>query len=233
MRIMFVLFFAALSGCVTQGKNTTQYNKNESVNIINEKTVNMPYSKVWDILVRDLAKSFYVINNIDKESRIVNVSFNSTEPADFVDCGRTVRTYSEGKNVERYEYDVAGKSTFKVATPRQEHPSLYNYAVINRDSDLEGRANIYIAPSDSDPNKTTASVNTRYILKVRVKGELFAKDVSGNIYPRGVIPEESSTYTFNTNSVATKDAGHGTTITCFSKGKLESDILNIVLENQQ
>lgn len=232
MRIIFLLFFAALSGCVTQGKNTTQYNKNERVNIINEKTVNAPYSKVWDILVRDLAKSFYVINNIDKESRIVNVSFNSTEPADFVDCGRTIRTYSEGKNVERYEYDVAGKSTFKFSTLRQEHPSFYNYAVLKRESDLEGRANIYVAPLDSDPNKTTVSVNTRYILKSRVKGELFAKHASGNIFPRGTIPEESSTYTFNTNSVATKDFGNGDTVVCFSKGKLESDILHIVMEKQ-
>lgn len=228
MKVVIILTLVFVSGCATQGTNTMQYSEGKTNKVENETTVSAPYSQVWDTLVRDLAKSFYVINNIDKESRIINISFNSTDPVEFVDCGRSTRTYTEGGVTERYEYDVAAKTSFKVATSRQEHPSFSNYVLLTREPNLEGRSNIYVAPLVSDPTKTTVSVNTRYILSVKVKGEGFAKHVSGNIQTRGRIPEDSTTFTFNTNSVAKHDAGSGVTVTCSSKGKLESDILDII-----
>jgi hypothetical protein len=56
----------ALAGCATQGKNSFQYTEPKQAPIRNEIQVNAPQPQVWDTLVRDLAKSFYVINNIDR-----------------------------------------------------------------------------------------------------------------------------------------------------------------------
>ncbi|WP_137917946.1 hypothetical protein [Hydrogenophaga sp. 2FB] len=228
MKVTLLASLLLIGGCATQGTSTHHYSESVKRKIANETTVDGAYSAVWDVLVRDLAKSFYVINNIDKESRIINVSFTSTDADDYVDCGRTQRTFAEGERVERYDYAVASKSTFKVAAQRQEHPAFSNYAVIVREPILEGRANIYVAPVPGDVARTTISVNTRYILNIRVRGEGFAKHISGNIQSRGRLPEETSTYTFNTGGSSSKDAGNGVTVTCSSRGKLESEILGFV-----
>ena len=228
MRIIIVLASIAFTGCATQGVSTSQYTEGKRTAIKNEITVSGQYSGVWDALVRDLAKSFYVINNIDKDSRIINVSFSSQKPDDYIDCGRTQRSFREGEHTESFNYAVAARSTFKVAAARQEHPAFSNYAVFTREPALEGRANIYVAPSTADPNSTTVSVNTRYILNVKVRGEGFAKHISGNVMSRGRIPEETYTQTFNTNSSSSTDAGGGVSVVCFATGALEREILDLL-----
>lgn len=232
MKKSLLLALSMLSGCAVQGVNTLKYADSKFEPIKNEIQINEPYLKVWDALVRDLAKSFYIINNIDKESRIINVSFSSTEPVDFVDCGKSTRTYSEGSKEEKFEYELAASSIYKFATPQQEDPAFNNYVMINREPILEGRSNIYIAPVDSDSTKTSISVNSRYILTIKAKGQIYAKHISGRVFTRGSIPEETSTWSFNTNEVVKKDLGGGVIVTCFSKGKLEKDILGILQGNK-
>lgn len=219
------LFFV---GCATQGVSTYNYQDKQPVTIKNELSVNKPYSMVWDGVVRELSKSFYVINNIDKESRIINLSFSSNSPVEYVDCGKTKRFYTQGSKKESWEYDVAGSASFKVAASQQEHPAFANYAVIRREPSLEGRANIYVAPDDKNSSNTVVTVNTRYILTQKVKGEAFAEHISGAVHPRGRLQDETFTYTFNTNRPGKLEAGGGEYVTCFSKGKLEEEILDMV-----
>lgn len=228
MKAIIPFLAISISGCATQGQNTYEYIKGDQIKIVNEITVDSPYSQVWDMLVRDLAKSFYVINNIDKESRIINVSLTSTEAEQYVDCGRSSRTYTEGSRVESFNYNVASKTSFKVAAPGQEHPSMRNYAIINREPVLDARSNIYIAPLLSDPSKTTVSINTRYVITLKTKGEAFAQHVSGAIHNRGPIPEDSVILAFNTGTVATKEQQNAPTLFCFANGRLEEDVLSIL-----
>ena len=218
-----------LSGCATQGTNTFKYNPSTLLKIPNEITVSKPYSEVWDGLVKELSKSFYVINNIDKESRIINLSFSSSSPSDFVDCGKSYRTYKQGDKLETYNYNVAGSAKFKVATEKQEHPSFVNYVLINRKPNLEGRSNIYIAPEEHDKTRTSITVNTRYIVSVIVKGEAFAEHVNGNVFSRGQIPENTTTVSFNTNQIGQVEVGNPEMLTCVSKGKLEKEVLEMVV----
>ena len=216
-----------ITGCATQGISSFKYTENASMQINNEIVVSKPQSQVWDILVKELSKSFYVINNIDKESRIINVSFSSNSPSEYIDCGKSHRTYTQGDKTETYDYDVAGPATFKVATARQEHPAFANYVIIRREPLLDGRSNIYVAPDEKDNSKTIVTVNTRYIWTIKVKGESFAQHVNGNVFSRGRLPEETTTVTFNTSQSGQQDIGDGSKMTCFSKGKLEKDILDM------
>lgn len=217
-----------ISGCATQGVNSFNYTAPIPVQIKNEGIVQKPYSQVWDGLVKEISKSFYVINNIDKESRIINLSFNTNTPADFVNCGKSHRTYTQGDKIDVFDYDVAGSSKFKVAGQKQPHPAWASYAVILREPSLEGRANIYIAPDDKDKNTTIVTINARYIWTVKTKGESFNEHANGNVISTGRIPEETSIISFNTNTIGTKDDVNGVKLTCISKGKLETELLGFI-----
>jgi hypothetical protein len=228
-RISIAIAVLSASGCATQGVNTANYTAATPHIVKNEKTVPRRQAVVWDELVRELSKSFYVINNIERESRIINVSFNSNSPSDYVDCGRTVRTYAEGDKREVFDYAVADPSRFKVAGTQQPRPELKTYAFFNRQPSLEGRSNIYVAPDPSDPNRTLVSVNTRYVVSVLVRREAFVEHVNGRIMRRDTLPDQSFSFMFNTNKASTTTPPDGgQAITCSGRGRLETDILDMV-----
>lgn len=63
--------------------------------------------------MKQLAKSFFVVNNIEKESRLINVSFSTETPEKYINCGRTTRTFKLGDEVLTTSYDVAADSSYK------------------------------------------------------------------------------------------------------------------------
>lgn len=230
MRLVFAIFVVSVfvSGCATQGVNSLKYQPGTPKQVQNEITVSKPYSEVWDKLVKELSKSFYVINNIDKESRIINISFSSSSPSDYVDCGRSHRTYSKGDKVQVFDYGIVEKAKYVLATDRQPDKNFSYYGVVNRNPSLDGLANVYVAPSEIDKNKTTVTVNVRYVAKVDVTGELFSEHWRGMLFPQGSVPPTSSTFAFNTNQVGSFDVGGGEPVKCFSTGNLENEILKMV-----
>ena len=137
--ICMICYVVVISGCATQGVNSMKYTEPEMVKINNEITVDKPYSVVWDSLVKQISKSFYMINNIDKESRIINISFTVNNPENYVDCGKTTRTYGYNDKVESFQYDVAGASDYKIAGNEQPHPAWISYALVHRSTSLAGR----------------------------------------------------------------------------------------------
>jgi hypothetical protein len=227
--IFVVAIFLSMIGCATPGRSGYTLQKPSSYTVKNEKTVNRPFNEVWDELVRDLAKSFFVINNIDKASRIINVSFNSETPEKFIDCGRTQRTYSRGKENEEYAYEIAASSSFKMAFAAGPYKNLPGTRFANRRTSLDGRMNIYVAPVDGG---TQISANARYIFTVNVSGSYVIENVYGTPIERGNLPYiPPSTCSFNTNQPNTCVWGTGQDtrpVTCQSKGVLENEILNFV-----
>lgn len=215
-----------VSGCATQGVSTTNYTNPQLVKINNEKVVPKTQSDVWDMLVKQLSKSFYVINNIDKASWIINISFSSNSPEEYIDCGRTTRTYTRGEEREVNNYDTAGSFDFKLAVP-----SFAYYVDIRRKTFLEGRSNIYLEPDEKDQNTTIITVNTRYIWTLKVGGNVIAEDAKDYIlWSLRVIDilEKTSTIVFNTNQTGQDDS-----VKCVSKGKLEKEILDMVRGNSK
>jgi hypothetical protein len=224
--VIAIMLFA--SGCAAaQGINTVKYDPPTPPKVKNEVVIAKPYTEVWDELVKELSKSFYVINNIDKESHIINISVNSNQPARYADCGKTHRSYTQGDSKEVFYYDVAGTSEFKVATPLQPDKNFSYFVLVRREPTLEGRANIYIAPSEIDKNKTVVIVNASYVFTARAKGQVFAKNFLGNVVSYERMPEETSIISFNTNSPGSI-GGTGEKVTCCSTGKLEKDIIGMV-----
>lgn len=224
-----VLSILMLAGCATQGKNTANFTLSTPTTVNNEMVVSQPYSQVWDKLVKELSKSYYVINNIDKESRIINLSFSSASPQEYVDCGSSARTYTQGDHTNSFKYDIASSSRYKMATPRQPSPSFYYYADVIRTTSLEGRSNIYLAPDEADKTKTRVAVNTRYILSIAIRGQVFQENFQGSIISSSPLPmEPPTTIAFNTNKPVQHDWGGGVSSSCFGNGKLEKEILGLL-----
>ena len=227
--IFVVVIFLSMIGCATPGRSGFMIQKPSRDTVKNEKIVNRSFDEVWDELVRDLAKSFFVINNIDKASRIINVSFNSETPEKFIDCGKTQRTYSRGKENVEYVYEIAASSSYKTAFAAGPYKNLPGTNFVNRRTSLDGRMNIYVAPVAGG---TQISVNARYILTVTVSGSYVIENVYGNPIQSGNPPYIApSTCSFNTNQPNTCVWGTGQDtqpVTCQSKGVLESEVLNFV-----
>jgi hypothetical protein len=227
--IAIALSAAVAAGCATPGTSNIGYLPPENpTKMSNEVVVDKPFESVWDALVRDLAKSFYVINNIEKQSRLINVSFSTDAPETYVDCGTTTRTYARGDENQTYKYNVASSFTYKVAARTgnlNQFPVTRN---ISRRTVLEGRANIYVAPEGQG---TRVSVNARYILSVNTQGVYTVENVYGTPIERGALPQRTFTATFNTNQPTTVDwgtPGQPMQVTCHSRGRLEHDILQLV-----
>ena len=217
-----------IAGCATPGTSTFSYTPPQNpTKIQNEIILSKPFEAVWDSFVRELAKSFYVINNIDKQSRIINVSFSTDTPEAYVDCGITTRIYSRGDERQTYKYQLASASTYKMATSTGINNQLPQTAVISRRSSLEGRVNIYVAPEDQN---TRVSVNIRYVLTIKTEGTYTTENRYGTPIQSGTIPAQTSTATFNTNQPTTFNWGtpqQPAEGTCQSLGRLEKDILQL------
>ncbi|HET6419199.1 MAG TPA: hypothetical protein VFG19_03525 [Geobacteraceae bacterium] len=213
-------------GCAAQGVSRIDYKAPTPVKVNNEITVNKPCAQVWDKLVNQLSKSFYIVNSIDKASRTINLSFRTNRPSEYADCGSTHRTYVQGYKIETYDFETAGPSEFKVATPKQPDKNYSYYVNINRNTMLEGRAVVNIAPSERDSSSTVITVNTRYIWTLKVNGQVFAEHFLGKVNPEKRLPEETRTIEFTTNWPG-KGIGNDLTICC-SKGKLEGEILDMI-----
>ncbi len=200
-----------LAACASSSVN---YRTPSTYNITTEKVLNFSFSKAWDSYVAKLSESFFVINNISKESRIINVSFGTNQPGEFVDCGHTTRTSN---------HPATGKQTFSYEVADD---SVYNAGVqgtnvvwrVRRDTSLEGRANIYMAPNG---NQTNLKVNARYVWSSNVSA-------SSNVGGTGL---DHKTVSFSTKEIATQsDESFGTLVTwsCRSNGTLEKRLLNLI-----
>lgn len=208
-RIFFLpLFIFFLNACAT---SSAAYKPSSEYHVETERVVNAPFDVVWDKYVAELSKSFFVINNISKESKIINVSFSANKPSEFIDCGSATRqSYHPATGEQTFNYQSADSSSFNVG---QEGTNvLWTY---NRNARLEGRANIYIAP---EQHGTLLRVNAKYVWSVTVHGY----SNTG-----GLAPANTNTLDFSSTTVANLSIPEGV-LTCRSKGILEKNLLNLI-----
>jgi len=226
-RTFCVILAAFLTSCVTV-QSAYQYQEPKPISTSNEVVINRPFSEVWDVLVGNLAKSFFVINNVEKESRIINVSFLTDTPESYIDCGRSHRTTQVGEESKSYDYAVAESSSFMYVTKWGIYKNLPAEILIKRQTSLDGRINIYVAPRGE---KTVITANARYVLTVRSAGNIRYLNAFNGLVKSEPYPLESVTITFSTNQPGSADwgsAGQSRTIRCYSTGKLETETLNLV-----
>lgn len=199
--ISVLLIAGLLTGCIS---STVDYKKPQMQSINNTKFIKSDFDKAWDILVRNLSSDFFVINNIDKSSRLINVSFSTNTPSSFVDCGMTSRTFSNARGTQNYNYQTSDSINYSIAVG-------INAFNIQKVSKLDGVLNIYIAPESQG---SVVTVNGKYVLNNEFKGVSFDGQQRDSL---------SKSFSFSTKSPYSEQD-----ITCVSNGKLEKKILDMV-----
>ncbi len=218
LTLILLISIFALGGCVAPATSIFHYKTNDQITVNNEKLINKPFETVWDELVRELAKSFFVINNVSKESRLMNVSFSSAFPEKYIDCGISARTFTDSQGQQKYNYAVAEDSSYKVAGESQ--PPFSFVHNVQRKTNLEGRINVYVAPEGGN---TLITVNARYVFTVVTSGHTSTHNLYGQVMGRDALPSSIYTQSFNTNELSKDSDG----AVCFATGVLEKEILDV------
>ena len=225
-----ISLYVFLSGCeiVEPGSSTADYTYPKLGSAINERLIDAPFEEVWDHLIGELVKSYFFINNVEKESRILNITFSTNTPEEYVDCGVTkIKTHYHQKEPETYEFEVAAKSNFKLAGSYGQDNNLAYFQHVKRDTKLEMRINIFVAPNK---RKTKVTVNTLYIITVSFSGTVESYNAFGKLKDSQPLREMNYDVTFSTNSPETVDLGspnESNLVTCGGKGVLERTILEL------
>jgi hypothetical protein len=208
--LLVVLLVIVIAGCRTGKLDYT--NPTATSSQANSKTIERPRDVVWNSSIPKLGKQFFVINNLDKSSGLINISY-SGNPESFIDCGR-ITSYVKSAGGER-THDFAGSSP----TQSYEVVNSKGFYYVERNMSLEGRMNLIFEEIDQNSTKVTA--NTRYI----VTRQVISRYVKGKPYP----PEtKTHTISFNSGEGASFPVPlfDGRVTHCVSTGKLELDILS-------
>lgn len=206
MKKIIILFIisALLSGCA--GK--FEYTRPSGKPILSNSIVfNMGKDKLWRQFVPELGKQFFIINNLDKDSGIINLSYGG-DPQKYVDCGY-INSYVKNARGERTYYFPASKAF-------QEYEIMKNgLYFVSRKMNLEGRINIIVEEIGS--NKSRVTVNIKYIV---------TKNVSISDVNRRLLSTLTDTISFNSGQ---ESSFPGTQLTtCQANGELENEILSLL-----
>ncbi|MGE5457897.1 MAG: hypothetical protein ACM3RX_06045, partial [Methanococcaceae archaeon] len=185
--IILTLLSVVFVGCVSSNKI---YNPpKDIIKIENSVNVNQPKEVVWTKLIQGVASNFFVINNMDKQSGFINISY-SGDPEKYVDGGDFTFTFENLRGKRTYNFPGAR------ANSQYETMINGNLCTIIRQLDLDGRMNIIVNSIDSA--KTKVTVNTKYILTLKNSGTT----VTGQT----LIPSQE-VISFNTGQSAQTSAG--------------------------
>lgn len=178
----------------------------------NSITIDKSRDAVWSSSVPALGKKFFVINNLDKASGLINISYTG-DPERYVDCGQ-ISSYVKNLQGERtYNFPGAlAQKSYELMTPGG---GLF---FVDRKMSLEGRANLIF--EEIGPTKTRVTANTRYVLNrqqtIRSAANNFPQNFSNSI-------------SFNSGSGASFPPGRdGRAVECVSTGVLEREILSAI-----
>jgi hypothetical protein len=146
-QLIFLGMIIFIQGCVTAPKYIPPDTNAKSEIPKESIIINKSIDEVWDKLLKGITKSFFVINNIEKASGFINLSYTGSA-SNYVDCG-----YYTNNQKEKY-----------YLTQHREKILSGTYRINSIDSNLQGRINILA--QDIDANKTSVTVTTRYIVTI-------------------------------------------------------------------
>jgi hypothetical protein len=154
-------------------ESTARYEPPNEHPVVVETVVDLPFEEAWDELIRRLSEGSFQISALEKVSRFVAVDLHrssdlaaaSDQPARYVDCGRTLRTFSREGEIERLDYAVADSSQHREVDLID---GAFRVSEVLRRVGFQARVNIYLQPEGLQ--RTRISLNTRYTLEIEVSG---------------------------------------------------------------
>lgn len=199
-----------LAGCATGSQSYTPPEK--AYTLDSSKVVDKGYDALWAEAVPSLGKQFFVINNLDKASGLINVSY-SGDPEKYVDCGSATSQVTNLRGKRFYFYPASKAFTeFETFSPQT---GLLSF---RRNMSLEGRINLIFEKLGAQQTKVTA--NTKYILTRKFSGRAATGQYLGT-------SSDSISFT-NSQKGAFEPNSNGAATTCVSTGALEKAILDAI-----
>lgn len=139
------LFLITILSVFTYGCATATYTPpNEGNNLESKIVINKNYDKTWNAIINHLSSSYFAIDNFEKDSGLITVSFGADNPTDFIDCGNIKVKWTD-QNYNQHNFNGP----------------YVNFLKQEYGADLAGKMNI-TARSIGD-SKTAVRVNARYI----------------------------------------------------------------------
>lgn len=204
--LTIIALLSICSGCATV---TSSHIAPTSSKIETSKIVPTEFEIVWNGLVRELSGSFFMVNNIDKNSRFINISFSTDSPSKYVNCGKIELKPAGTINAKSIIWVPTITSTIQEVGLAGEYQIPVLVSVLTKPR-LEGRINLYLAPQSE--KVTEARVAVRYIFSISKKLE----------QPMRVFwTNDSTTESFTTNEASDNWK-------CVATGELERELLNLV-----
>lgn len=207
--IITVLILTILVGCA--GK--LEYTRPTTLPTLNNSVViNKGKDELWKTIIPMLGKQFFVINNLDKDSGLINISY-SGDPEKYVDCG-WVNSYVKNARGERtYKFPASKAYQDFEVMDMEKGGQLF---LVSRKMNLEGRMNVIV--EEIENGKSRVTTNTRYIL-TKTSSIRFLNDNLKN-------QTNTSTDSISFNSGQEGTFAGGTT--CRATGKLEDEVLSLL-----
>lgn len=173
----------------------------------NTRTINEPRDTVWNRIIPALSKEFFVINTIDRQSGLINLSY-SGNPEKYIDCGRISSYVKNARGERTYNFTAAdAHQIYEVMAKR-------NLFFIDRTMKLDGRVNLIL--ESIGKNSTQITATARYIVSRSVH-------ISN---PNGQGETLNDVINFNSGGEASFPSKGGPFATsCRANGNLEADIL--------
>lgn len=207
--LVLAVVVAVGTGCA--GKVTTEFVRPEEHPIMESKVYNYPYEKVWKAVVQSIGSSYFVLENIEKDSGILSLSFAAQNPGDFVDCG----VVKEHGTVVMRAYD----NTFAGTASNIQRKFVTDQGVpgeMIRSCSLSGKANVLV--QSLGPKQTRVTIRTRYVFTL-----------TNMVMPYGAPApvKMEATMNFTGSEVGTfPDTNKLQSLQCRSRGTLEISILD-------
>jgi hypothetical protein len=200
LNLLLVLICAGCAGSLNYYPPTINNKPNPSIIIDQNRDT------VWKKMVPALGKHFFVINNIDKSSGLINISY-SGNPEVYIDCGRIVSKVSNLQGERTYDFPAARAN-------QQYEIMKTNLYILNREMSLEGRMNLIFEEIGED--KTQVTAYTKYVVSKKVT----VRNTGG-----GISQNFANSVSFNSDGIGTFPTGDGRETVCRPNGKFESDVL--------
>lgn len=204
--VLLTAVLAACAGKIDYIRPSTQVTPGANV-----KVVERPRDVVWNATVPELGKQYFVINNLDKSSGLINVSY-SGDPERYIDCGRITSYVKNARGERTYDFAASkAQQTYEIMNPG------VGLFFLDRRMSLEGRVNLIF--EEVGPNTTRVTANTRYIV-TRSQEMRNVQGASRNF---------SDSISFNSGSGASFPANaDGQSAECVPTGALEREVLSAV-----
>jgi len=213
IRMAFCMALLAMLGACASLDVKSNYQPPRDEPIENAIVVQKPFDRTWDGFVRKLSQSFFEVNTISKESRLISITVKGPRANEFFDCGRLT-------------YTVNGKPwTFEPGEEAEFHDGGFPSETTVRHlvSSTGTRMNIFVAPEGAG---TLFEVNSTYSLTMKQQGQSVVKNLLGQVTSRDRMATLTAGFSFTTRTADEQFLGD-TKITCQATGVWEKLILDL------